>query len=125
MNYDPKEVIEQLKLEIKIIERGGYSPSVRDPHHELRIFRDSASCPNLALEEKAVPCAHCWLAQFIPVEHMNAPEPCHYIPLNDRGDTVASLTEEGRGEFAQQALLGWLRSAVERMEKEVAAPAAT
>jgi hypothetical protein len=125
MIYEPKEILEQLKLEIQIIERGGYLPSVREPHQELRIFRDSASCPNLALEEKTVPCAHCWLAEFIPVQHLNAEEPCHYIPLNERGDTVASLCAAGRAEEAQVALLDWLRRGVERLEKEISAPAAT
>ena len=125
MTYDPKEILQQLKLEIQIIERGGYQPSVRDPRNELRIFRDSASCPNLALEHKTVPCVHCWLGQFIPAEHMNAEEPCHYIRLIERGDTVASLVAQGRGEDAQRELLGWLKREVARFEKELAAPAAT
>lgn len=125
MTYDPREILQQLKLEIQILERGGYLPSVRDPRNELRIFRDSASCPNLALEQKTVPCAHCWLAQYIPAEHINAEEPCHFIPLNERGETVASLVAEGRSEDAQRELLGWLKREVGRMEKELAAPAAT
>ena len=115
MEYEPKEIIEQLKLEIQILERGGYEPSVRAPRDELRIFRDSASCPNLALEQKALPCVHCWLAQFIPAKHMNTQEPCHYIPLNEKGDTVASLSDAGRREDAMKELLGWLRRTVARM----------
>ncbi len=125
MTYDPQDLLQQLKLEIQIIERGGYSPSVREPRNQLRIFRDSASCPNLALEQKVVACAHCWLAQFIPAEHMKAEEPCHYIKLNERGDTVASLVAEGKAEDAQRELLAWLRREVTRLEKELAAPAAT
>lgn len=125
MIYEPKEILEQLKLEIQIIERGGYQPSVRRPRQELRIFRDSASCPNFELEQKTIPCAHCWLAEFIPAERMNEAEPCHHIPLNDRGDTVASLGEAGKDEDAQAALLDWLRRAVERLEKEIVAPTAT
>lgn len=125
MEYEPKEILEQLKLEIQILERGGYEPSVHAPREELRIFRDSASCPNLALEQKALPCVHCWLGQFIPAQHMDAQEPCHYIPLNEKGETVASLSQEGRREEAMQALLGWLRQTVARLEKEISAPAAT
>jgi len=125
MNYEPKEILDQLKLEIQILERGGYSPSVRAPRQELRIFRDSASCPNLALEQKAVPCTHCWIAQFIPSQHMGADEPCHYIPLNEQGETVASLYAAGREEDAQRELLAWLRREVARLEKELTTPAAT
>ncbi len=123
MNADRRELIEMLKLEIEVIERGGYLPSVREPRKELKIFRDSISCPNLALEQKTTPCAHCWLAQYIPANHMDKEEPCHYIPLNDRGDTVASLVERGDAEGARRELLNWLRRRVTELERE-AAPAA-
>jgi len=125
MNINTKELIEQLKLEIQVIERGGYSPSVHQPHAELRIFRDSVSCPNLALDEKTAPCAHCWLAQFIPSEYLDKEEPCHYLPLNERGDTVASLAERGDEDSIQRELLGWLRRTVKQLEQTVAHPAAT
>ena len=121
MGFDKKEVLESLKLEIQMIERGGYNPSVRDPRREIRIFRDSVSCLNLGLEEKLEPCVHCFLMEFVPPEHRNAEEPCHYIPLNARGDTVVSLEAQGTHERLQAELLGWLRSTVTRLEKELAA----
>ncbi len=120
MNFDKKEMIEKLKLEIKVIEKGGYNPSVREPRKEPRIFRDSVSCLNLGLEEKRDPCVQCFLIEFVPPEHRNAEEPCHYIPLNDRGDTVVSLEAEGDRERLQAELLGWLRFTITRLEKELA-----
>lgn len=117
MNFDARELIEMLKLEMEVIERGGYLPSVREPRKELRIFRDSVSCPNLALEKKTEPCAHCWLAQFIPAKDMDKEEPCQHIPLNERGDTVASLVAGGDTEGAHKALLGWLKRKVVELEQ--------
>ncbi|MBI3406289.1 MAG: hypothetical protein HY046_12620 [Acidobacteria bacterium] len=56
---------------------------------------------------------------------MNKEEPCHYIPLNEKGDTVASLNERGDEEAVKREMLGWLRRNVDRMEQELAHPAAT
>lgn len=121
MGFDKKEVLESLKLEIQMIERGGYNPSVRDPRREIRIFRDSVSCPNLGLLEKVTPCAHCFLMEFVPPEHRAKDDACHYIPLNDCGDTVASLAAEDNAEKTQGLVLNWLRRAVTRLEEELAA----
>jgi hypothetical protein len=41
MGFDKKEMIEQLKFEIEMIEKGGYYPSVREPRQNPEIFRDS------------------------------------------------------------------------------------
>jgi len=115
---DRKELIEKLKLEIEVIEKGGYYPSVRDPRRELRIFRDSVSCLNVGLEEKKYPCTHCFLMEFVPPEYRNAADPCAYIPLNERGDSIASLEAAGDRDRLREALLGWLRSTIARLEAE-------
>jgi hypothetical protein len=117
MEFDPREIVASLKLEISVLERGGYYPSVRQPHEELRIFRDSVTCPNLAQAEKTTPCSHCFLAQFIPAEHLDKKEPCHYIPLNAQGETVASLAAAGDRERLRRELLAWLRSMVAQVEQ--------
>jgi hypothetical protein len=122
MAFDKEEMIAQLKLEIDVIEKGGYHPSVREPRKEVRPFRDSVSCLNLGLDEKQEPCASCFLAEFVPSElRASSGDLCHMIPLNAQGDTVESLEAEGDREKLQAAILGWLKSTVARLEKEVAA----
>ena len=122
MGFDKQEMIDQLKLEIQIIEKGGYSPSVREPRKEPRAFRDSVICLNLALEEKQYPCTSCFLIEFVPPELRDSEgDLCHKIPLNDRGDTVESLEREGDRDKLQAAILVWLKNTVARLEKEVAA----
>ncbi len=120
--FDKKEMIRQLKLEIEVIEKGGYYPSVREPRKEPRYFRDSVSCLNLGVEEKQEPCTDCFLIDFVPQEYRNANgDLCHKIPLNERGDTVESLAREGNPDKLREAVLNWLRNTVGRLEKEVAA----
>lgn len=119
---DKREMIDWLKLEIEVIEKGGYSPSVREPRKQPQIFRDSVVCPNMGLEEKIEPCSHCFLMEFVPAEHRDrADNPCHFIPLNDNGDTVASLAAAGDDEKAQTLLLSWLYKTIARLEKELTA----
>jgi hypothetical protein len=125
MQFDKREMIGRLKLEIEVIERGGYYPSVREPRSQPRIFRDSVTCLNMGLEHKVEPCSHCFLMKFVPLEHQNAEDPCRFIPLNDAGETVATLEDAGRSEEAQEALLNWLRATVTRLETEVAREART
>ena len=122
MGFDKREMIEQLKLEIEVIEKGGYYPSVREPREELRPFRDSVTCLNVGLEEKQHPCASCFLSEFVPPELQDSGgDLCHKIPLNARGDTVESLEREGDRDKLQAAILAWLKNTVARLEKEVAA----
>ncbi len=122
MGFDKREMIEQLKLEIEVIEKGGYYPSVREPRKQLRPFRDSVTCLNLGLEEKQHPCTSCFLIEFVPPKlRTGEGDLCHKIPLNDRGDTVESLEREGNRDKLQAAILAWLKNTVARLEKEVAA----
>ena len=119
MAFDKQEMIEKLKLEMRVIESGGYYPTVREPRKDPRIFRDSVSCLNVGLDEKREPCANCYLIDFVPPEHSDKQEPCHLIPLNERGDTVESLEAQGDRRTLQEALMAWLKKTVARLEKEV------
>lgn len=116
MAIDKQDLIERLKLEAMVIEMGGYSPSVREPRTDLHIFRDSVSCPNLGLQEKVEPCTHCFLMDFVPQEHSEKDDACHYIPLNERGETVKSLEAAGDPKKAQAAVLAWLRAKIAELE---------
>ena len=118
MTFDKKEMIEKLKLELEILEKGGYAPSVREPHWMPRVFRDSVSCPNVGLEIKVEPCSHCFLMEFVPPEHRDRDDACHYIPLNERGETVVSLSKEGGEEAIHPALRSWLQKTIFRLAEE-------
>ena len=124
MTFDKKEMIAKLKLEMEILDQGGYQPSAYKPYRMPRVFRDSVSCPNLGLELKIEPCTHCFLMEFVPSEHRGKENACHYIPLNSQGDTVASLDRPGNEDAVHKALRCWLRETIARLaEEETPAPA--
>jgi hypothetical protein len=122
MGFDKKEMIEQLKFEIQMIEKGGYNPSVREIRHTPEIFRDSISCLNVGLEKKEFPCSSCFLSEFAPPALRNSNDDiCHKIPLNDKGDTIDSLEAEGDPNKVQATVLAWLKRTVAKLEQEIAA----
>jgi hypothetical protein len=118
MNIETKELIGKLKLELQFLEEGGYSPSVHEPHKTQRVFRDSVSCPNLGSELKVEPCSSCYLIAFVPPEHREKEDACHYIPLNAKGDTAVSLLRDGGEDALQGALRTWLKSTIGWLERE-------
>jgi hypothetical protein len=124
MPIDKKIMLDALKMEIMVIEKGGYYPSVHQPHDDPRIFRDSISCLNVGLgdDKKEHPCSACFLIDFVPEKFKGSNEdPCHKIPLNTRGDTIESLLESGRrSEDVQQEVLQWLKDTVKKLEAELA-----
>jgi hypothetical protein len=124
MIFDKKEMLEKLKSELEILDKGGYEPSSYKPYRMPRVFRDSVSCPNVGLEIKIEPCSHCFLMEFVPVEHRDKENACHYIPLNERGDTVASLDRLGNEDAVHAALRSWLQETIARLarEEETSAP---
>jgi len=122
MSIDKNEMIQQLKFEIEMIEKGGYYPSVREARRAPEIFRDSITCLNVGLEEKEHTCSSCFLSEFAPAEVRNSNDDiCHKIPLNEKGDTVESLKTEGDPYNVQAAVLSWLKKTVAKLEQEVPA----
>jgi hypothetical protein len=121
MGFDKKEMIEQLKFEIFMIEKGGYDASGRDPSQNAEIFRDSITCLNVGLEEKEHPCSSCFLSEFAPPEVRNSTgDICHKIQLNEKGDTVESLKAKDDPQKLQTIVLGWLKRTVAKLEEELA-----
>ena len=135
-------LLNALKLELEFCEGGGYKPlegrfparaSENDPismflfdetkremRKERSVFRDSPSCLNYGLPVREHPCSECWLIDFVPAEKRGEAVPCHHIPLNERGDTVATLGGAGDAPDVQEAVLDWLRSTIQQLEGALA-----
>lgn len=121
MAKDDRDILELLKAELDFIEKGGYGRSVRTPWKETSAFRDSLTCVNYALPEKAHPCAECHLIDFVPAGKQDEELPCHAIPLNEAGDTVDSLELEGNQAKLEAALRDWMRHKIKEIEASRAA----
>ena len=119
MAADLKQIIDQLRLQRDILKSGGYGRSVRTPWKPTKLFRDSVTCLNFDEVAKRHPCNECLLWEWVPENHRDEDLPCHFIPLNDRGDSISSLEDAEDREEAEKALLGWLDSVLERLEAKL------
>jgi hypothetical protein len=115
-----KEVIDQLKVQRSILKDGGYGSSVRTPWKSLQLFRDSLTCLNFDEVVKKHPCSECLLWDWVPEEHRDDDIPCHSIPLNDQGDSIASLEDVAARDRAEQILLQWLDTTIAYLEERLA-----
>lgn len=131
-------LLDALKLELEFCESGGYNTLVgrlparasendplsafdasgpkRVPHKERSVFQDSPSCLNSGLPVREHPCEECWLIDFVPADRRGESVPCHHIPLNEVGDTVATLGGPVDSLEVQKALVGWLRRTIHQVE---------
>jgi len=120
MATDLKEIIGQLRLERDILQGGGYGSSVHTPWKEERLFRDSITCLNVGVEMKQHPCNECLLYEWVPEGQKGQVIPCHFIPLNERGESIASLEARGDREGAEKGLLDWLNATIHKLEERLA-----
>jgi len=116
MAKDERDMLELLKSELDFIEKGGYGRSVRTPWKGTSSFRDSLTCVNYALPEKAHPCSECHLIDFVPEDKRSEELPCHAIPLNAAGDTVESLELQNNQARLEVALKEWMRAKIREIE---------
>jgi len=119
MASDLKDIINQLKLERDILKDGGYGRSVRTPWREEILFRDSVTCLNFGEEVEKHPCSECLLWDWVPEDHRYERIPCHFIPLNEQGKSIAELEAAGKRDEAEQALLAWLDSTIQKLEEKL------
>src|SRR5207248_9628866 len=93
MPKDDRDLLELFKEELDFLEKGGYGRSVRTPWKPTSPFRDSLTCVNYALPEKAHPCSECHLIDFVPPDHRADDLPCHDTPYNYTRATAEDLAD--------------------------------
>jgi len=118
MSNDKRDILEVLKFELNFLEQGGYGRSVRTPWKATSMFQDSPSCLNFNDPSRPHACSECMLNEFVPAQAREEVIPCHFIPLNDRGETVDSMERHSHQPELEEALKNWLRATIARLEQE-------
>jgi len=91
MQKDTRDLLDVLKFELQVLERGGYGSSPREPWRQHLAFEDSPSCMNYDANENPAPCEECILMQLVPPAQRGAKIPCRHIPLTKEGETLECL----------------------------------
>jgi hypothetical protein len=123
MAKDDRDILDILKGELDFIEKGGYGRSVSTPWQTKSIFQDSMTCINYADPKRAHPCTECHLLDLVPSEHQSEEVPCHFIPLNETGETVESLELEDNEAKLERKVKDWLRARIREIEEKRSEPA--
>ena len=118
MSDDKRDTLEVLKFELSFLEQGGYGRSVRTPWKATSAFQDSPSCLNFNDPARPHPCSECLLMDLVPPESRQEDIPCHFIPLNNLGETLDSLERHAPQLELEEALKNWLRLTIARLENE-------
>lgn len=118
MTKDERDIVDVLKDELSFLESGGYGRSVRTPWHPTSSFQDSLTCINYGYPYRAHPCNECHLLDFVSPEHQGEEVPCHFIPLNDDGETIEDLELKDNQAKLEQELKKWLRARISEIEEQ-------
>jgi hypothetical protein len=116
-----QEVLDKLKLELGSLEYGRNRRSVRMPWENVSFFQDSVTCLNYGLEGRSQPCRNCMLMAWVPEGSRAEMNPCHHIPLDYKGNTIESLDRGYNRVSVEEAVAGWLRATIAKLEMELAA----
>jgi hypothetical protein len=118
MAKDDRDILELLKDELIFIEQGGYGRSVRTPWVPKSVFQDSLTCLNYGYPYRAHPCADCRLLDFVAPHDHSRTVPCHFIPLNDAGNTLEEIELKGDESQTISAVRKWLTTKIGQIEAE-------
>ena len=118
MTKDDRDLLELLKDELAFIEQGGYGRSVRTPWLPKSAFQDSLTCINYGYPYRAHPCTECQLLDFVAPERQREEVPCHFICLNDAGETIESLEQRDQYARIEVLLKKWLQTRIGELEMQ-------
>ena len=121
MSSDPRNLVAVLQAELEFIERGGYLGSSQCTWKAPLVFLDSSSCLNFNLPQRPHPCSACFLIDFVPAPFLEENVPCHFIPLNEHGETINSLERQAHQTEMEEAVKQWLRTTIARLTTTEAA----
>lgn len=115
---DRQTLLEKLRGELAFIESGGYRSPAHAEWRPQFMFEDSPTCLNRDPRQPRKPCSECALMAFVPEAFAKKRVPCRYIPLNERGETVDSFYRTGTQEELEAAVVRWLKTTIDRLERE-------
>jgi hypothetical protein len=125
MVKDNRDILELLKEELAFIEQGGYGRSGRTPWLPKSAFKDSLTCLNYGYLDHPHPCSECHLVDLVAPDHRDEQVPCHFIPLNEAGETIEDLEAQNSQWRLEATLKRWMRGKIAEIEEARAMRPAT
>lgn len=116
-----RDVIEILRYELNFLEQGEFARAIGEGRASSP-FQDTLSCLNYGDPLRPHACHECPLYEFVP-EHARTEEaPCHHIPLDPAGRTIADFLKDKDAVGLERALKIWLRRTIAELKLEAEIP---
>ena len=109
-------LLRALKRELAFFDAGGYGQPFRSEWRPTLILRDSPSCLNFNATGRQISCRQCPFFSLVSPAGQDALIPCHHIPLDARGKTVARLYRTATQKELDQHYHNWLCALTREIE---------
>lgn len=110
------QMLLSFRRELSFFEAGGYGRPFSGEWRPTLLLRDSPACINYGSTGPRRSCRRCPFFPLVPAENQEAALPCHHIPLDLSGITIARLYEAGTQKALDQRYREWLRSSIQEFE---------
>jgi|ERR1043166_48266 hypothetical protein len=108
-------LLQLLTKEIGFFHAGGYGRRFRSQWRPTLLLRDSPACINYGDTGQQNPCRECPLFSLIPADKKDEVVPCHSIPLNESGVTIAWLYTQGSQDSLDRLYQNWLQEIIKKL----------
>jgi len=105
---DRNALLRALKTELAFFDAGGYGKQFRSPWRPTLLLRDSPVCLNFNATGRQASCDQCAFFSLVPAAARDAILPCHHIPLDAKGTTIASMYRKGTQKELDERYHNWL-----------------
>ena len=108
-------LLQLVSKELGFLNAGGYGRSFRSQWRPTLLLRDSPACINYGDTGRQNPCRECPLFSLIPPDKKDERVPCHFIPLNESGLTIARVYAEGSQNSLDRLYQNWRRDIIKKL----------
>jgi hypothetical protein len=109
-------LFQALRTELTFFEAGGYGKPFRNGWRPSLLLRDSPVCLNFNATGRQASCDPCPFFSLTPAADRHAILPCHHIPLDAQGNTIAGMYRKGTQKELDERYHDWLTALTRKDE---------
>lgn len=109
-------LLQTLKTELAFFDAGGYGKPFRSGWRPTLLLRDSPACINFNATGRQASCNQCPFFSLVPAADRDAILPCHHIPLDAQGNTIAGMYRKGTQKELDERYHNWLTALTRKNE---------
>jgi len=112
-----RQLLQAARRELCFFDAGGYGRQFRSQWRPTLLLRDSPVCINYSYTGRQYGCSHCPFFSLVPRAGRETLLPCHHIPLDLSGNTIARLYQKGTQEALDRRYRDWLSNLIREFER--------